>query len=373
MKPVQVFHVIPSLPAPLEGLRRLAYNLRWAWDHDTIELFRRLDSDLWESAGHNPVLMLGSIDQAELQAAAKDESYLAHLERTLKHLDAYLTSTSTWFHRTYENAGPMLVAYFSAEFGLTECLSVFAGGLGVLAGDHLKGASDLGVPLVGVGLLYQQGYFKQYLNPAGWQQETYEDNDFRNLPLSLVLKPDGSPLTVAVTYDGRVVAVRIWKVCVGRVNLYLLDTNVATNRQDDRDITDQLYGGDLEMRLKQEILLGIGGHRALEALGLEPTVYHMNEGHSSFLAVEWVRRLMEKRKLSFVEARAVASAGLIFTTHTPVPAGHDYFPAPLLERYLAEYIRRLGLTPADLAICPAARPECSAPSVRANGGRSRSG
>ena len=164
MKPVQVFHVIPSLPAPLEGLRQLAYNLRWAWDHDTIELFRRLDSDLWESTGHNPVLMLGSIDQAELEAAAKDEAFLAHLDRTLKELDAYLTSPSTWFHRTYGTPEAMLVAYFSAEFGLTECLSVFAGGLGVLAGDHLKGASDLGVPLVGVGLLYQQGYFKQYLN-----------------------------------------------------------------------------------------------------------------------------------------------------------------------------------------------------------------
>jgi starch phosphorylase len=167
MRPVQVFHVIPSLPASLEGLRRLAYNLRWAWDHNTIELFRRLDSDLWESTGHNPVLMLGSIDQAELEAAARDEAFLAHLDRTLQQLDAYLTNSSTWFHRTYGNPEGMLVAYFSAEFGLTECLSVFAGGLGVLAGDHLKSASDLGVPLVAVGLLYQQGYFKQYLNPAG--------------------------------------------------------------------------------------------------------------------------------------------------------------------------------------------------------------
>jgi starch phosphorylase len=347
MKPVQVFQVIPSLPAPLEGLRRLAYNLRWAWDHDTIELFRRLDRDLWESTGHNPVLMLGSIDQAELEAAAQDEAFLAHLDRTLKELDAYLTSPSTWFHRTYGAPEAMLVAYFSAEFGLTECLSVFAGGLGVLAGDHLKGASDLGVPLVGVGLLYQQGYFKQYLNPAGWQQETHEDNDFRNLPVSLELRPDGRPLTIEVAYDGRVVTAQIWKVRVGRVNLFLLDTNVAANRPDDRDITDQLYGGDLENRLKQEILLGIGGHRALEALGLQPTVYHMNEGHSAFLAVEWVRRLMEQRNLSFAEAREVASAGLIFTTHTPVPAGHDYFPAALLDRYLGDYIRRLGLAPAD--------------------------
>ncbi len=234
-------------------------------------------------------------------------------------LHAYLTSSSTWFHRSYGSPGTTLVAYFSAEFGLTECLSIFAGGLGVLAGDHLKSASDLGIPLVGVGLLYQQGYFKQYLNPAGWQQETYEDNDFHNLPLTLELRPDGQPLTIQVAYDGRIVTARIWRVRVGRVNLFLLDTNVAANRPDDRDITDQLYGGDLEVRLKQEILLGIGGFRALEALGLAPTVYHMNEGHSSFLSVEWVRRLMEKQHLSFAEAREVASAGLIFTGHTPVP------------------------------------------------------
>ncbi len=347
MKPVQVFQVIPSLPAALEGLRELAYNLRWAWDHDTIELFRRLDSELWESTGHNPVLMLGSIDQTELDAAARDESFLAHLDRTVNELHAYLTSSSTWFHRTYGSPGSTLVAYFSAEFGLTECLSVFAGGLGVLAGDHLKSASDLGIPLLGVGLLYQQGYFKQYLNAAGWQQETYEDNDFLNLPLTLELGPDGQPLTIQVAYDGRIVTARIWRVRVGRVNLFLLDTNVAANRPDDRDITDQLYGGDLEVRLKQEILLGIGGFRALEALGLAPTVYHMNEGHSSFLSVEWVRRLTEKHNLSFAEAREVASAGLIFTGHTPVPAGHDYFPAALLDRYLGEYIRRLGMTPGE--------------------------
>ena len=191
MKPVHMFHVVPSLPAALEGLRPLAYNLRWAWDHDTIELFRRLDSDLWESTGHNPVLMLGMVDQAQLEAAARDESFLAHLERAARDLDSYLAAESTWYRRNYSPVSGLLVAYFSAEFGLTECLSVFAGGLGVLAGDHLKSASDLGVPLVGVGLLYQQGYFRQYLNAAGWQQESYEDNDFQNLPLSVERRPDG--------------------------------------------------------------------------------------------------------------------------------------------------------------------------------------
>jgi len=347
MKPVHTFHVAPSLPAPLEALRPLAYNLRWAWDHDTIELFRRLDSDLWESTGHNPVLMLGAVEQAHLEAAARDESFLAHLERATGNLNSYLAAESTWYRRTYSPENGLLVAYFSAEFGLTECLSVFAGGLGVLAGDHLKSASDLGVPLVGVGLLYQQGYFRQYLNAAGWQQESYEDNDFQNLPLSREQRPDGSPLTIDVTYDGRSVLAQVWRVRVGRVSLFLLDTNLPANRPDDRVITRQLYGGDKEMRLKQEILLGIGGYRALQALGLDPTVCHMNEGHSAFLGLEWVRTLMQKHGLSFSEARAVASGGLVFTGHTPVAAGHDYFPPALIDRYLSAYMQKLSLTRAE--------------------------
>jgi starch phosphorylase len=344
VKPVHVFQVVPALPAALEGLRQLAHNLRWAWDHNTIDLFRRLDSDLWESTGHNPVRMLGLIKQAQLETAARDESFLAHLDRTVAELQRYAAAETTWYRRTYGKVDGMRVAYFSAEFGLTECLSIFAGGLGVLAGDHLKSASGLGLPLVGVGLLYQQGYFRQYLNAAGWQQESYEDNDFQNLPLSLERLADGRPVTVSLTFDGRTIAAQIWRVRVGRVPLFLLDTNLPFNRPEDRDITDQLYGGDLETRLKQEILLGIGGYRALEALGIEPTVYHMNEGHSAFLGLEWVRRLMEKWGLGFEEAREVASAGLIFTTHTPVPAGHDYFPPALLDRYLGEYMGRCKLT-----------------------------
>ncbi len=346
-KPIRTFTVSPALPAPLEPLRALAYNLRWAWNHDTIELFRRLDSDLWEKSGHNPVLMLGTIDQAQLEAAANDEGFLAHLARVKQDFDAYLTGESTWFRRTHGAFPGPLVAYFSAEFGLTECLSIFAGGLGVLSGDHLKSASDLGVPLVGVGLLYQQGYFRQYLNQAGWQQEAYEDNDFRNLPILLESDPTGAPILIEVAYPGRTVKAQVWRAQVGRVNLYLLDTNIPANRPDDRDITDQLYGGDLEMRIKQEIMLGIGGYRALEALGVEPLVYHMNEGHSAFLALERVRRLMETHGLSFAEAREAASAGLIFTTHTPVEAGHDYFPPSLMDRYFADYARSLGLSRRD--------------------------
>lgn len=345
MKPIRTFSVIPSLPGAIEGLRNVAYNLRWAWSHEAIELFRRLDRDLWESTGHNPVLMLGSIDQRKLDAAAHDDAFVAHLKRVEGDLEAYLNAETSWFRKKCAgHKDKPMVAYFSAEFGLTECLSIFAGGLGILAGDHLKSASDLGIPLVGVGLLYQQGYFRQYLNQAGWQQEDFPNNDFHNLPVSLAMTPDHKPVVVEVQFPGRIVRAQVWRVQVGRVSLFLLDTNFEGNaRPADRDLTDQLYGGDREMRIQQEILLGVGGYRALEALGLEPTVYHMNEGHSAFLALERVRRLMETRRLSYAEARTLASASLVFTTHTPVEAGHDYFTAEQMHRYFGEYARALGL------------------------------
>jgi starch phosphorylase len=344
MKPIRTFAVIPKLPARLEPLRRLAYNLRWAWNHQTVELFRRLDGDLWEASGHNPVSMLGRIDQSRLQSAAKDEAFLGHLDRVGKDLDAYMRGDEAWFGRHHAERDAPLVAYFSAEFGLTESLSIFAGGLGILAGDHLKSASDLGVPLVGVGLLYQQASFKQRLNAAGWQQEAFEDNDFPNLPVLLETKPDGSPLTVAVPLAGRDVHAQIWRAQVGRVSLYLLDTNTPLNeRGEDRAVTSQLYGGDRETRIRQELVLGLGGYRALEALGLHAAIFHMNEGHSAFLGLERVRKLMQDVKLSFRESVEEASASLIFTTHTPVAAGHDYFSPGLMARYLGDYSKSFGL------------------------------
>jgi starch phosphorylase len=348
MKPIRTFVVTPQLPPPLARLRELAYNLRWSWDHDTIELFRRLEGDLWESTGHNPVRMLGAIDQEVLREAAEDQGFLAHLERVCRDFDAYVSSSATWFERQHEKGRKGLVAYFSAEFGFTECLSIFAGGLGVLAGDHIKSASDLGVPLVGVGLLYQQGYFQQYLNDAGWQQQAYVENDFHNLPLTLVRRPDGTPLRVELPELGRAAVAQVWRVLVGRVAVYLLDTNVEPNAPSERDITDQLYGGDGEMRIRQEIVLGLGGYRALQALGLEPAVYHLNEGHPSFLALEHMRHLVDKQGMSFAEARELTSAALVFTTHTPVPAGHDYFPPALVERYLGGTVRALGISMPEL-------------------------
>jgi starch phosphorylase len=346
VKPVRTLKVIPALPHPVEGLRAAAYNLRWTWDHETIELFRRLDRDIWESTGHNPVLMLGTIEQEKLEAASHDDAFMAHLRRVSASLDLYLKGSGSWFEsRPPARRKKLLIAYFSAEFGLTECLSIFAGGLGILAGDHLKSSSDLGIPLVGVGLLYQQGYFRQYVNQAGWQQESYQDNDFLNLPIVPALDAAGNVLTVSVEFPGRDVRAQIWKAQVGRVPLYLLDTNIAANANtEDRMITDQLYGGDREMRIRQEIMLGIGGYRALRALGLEATVYHMNEGHSAFLAPERIRHLMESRGLNFAEARELASASLIFTTHTPVAAGQDYFSPGQIDRYFGDYSGRLGLS-----------------------------
>jgi starch phosphorylase len=346
VRPIQTFTVVPSLPPSIEALREIAYNLRWSWNHECIELFRRLDSDLWESSGHNPVLMLGTIDQEKLLRAACDDSFLAHARRVATELESYVTTDPRWFDKLCppENADKPRIAYFSAEFGITECLSIFAGGLGILAGDHLKSASDLGLPLVGVGLLYQQGYFRQYLNQAGWQQEIYEDNDFHNLPVSPAVDASGKPVMIRVELVDHPVYARVWRAQVGRIPLYLLDTNIEENPDPaDRDITDQLYGGNREMRIQQEILLGIGGYRALAALGVHPTVYHMNEGHSAFLALERVRHLMKEGRLSFNEAVQLASASLVFTTHTPVEAGHDYFSPDLMQRYFGSYARDLGI------------------------------
>lgn len=348
MQPIRTFNISPSLPARLEPLRKLAYNLHWDWNVETKDLFRRLDLDLWESSRHNPVLMLGTISQARLQEAAEDEGFLAQMDRAARQLDDYLQER-TWYHKnrnqgSEQNSSPECYAYFSAEFGLVDCLPVYSGGLGVLAGDHLKSASDLGLPLVGVGLLYQQGYFAQYLNADGWQQERYPINDFYNMPLHLERNPDGSELRIAVDYPGRIVYARVWRVQVGTVPLYMLDTNIEPNNSYDQNITDQLYGGDMDMRIHQEIMLGVGGVQMLKALGLKVTAYHMNEGHSAFLALERIRILIQEEGLNYVEARQVVASSNIFTTHTPVPAGIDLFPPDKVLYYLGHYAEIFGLS-----------------------------
>jgi glycogen phosphorylase len=331
------FSVIPSLPEKLEPLREIAYNVHWAWNQDAQELFWRLDRDLWDSTNHNPVMMLGKIDQSKLNDIAEDDGFLSHMNRVYLQLNIYLQDT-TWYQKKYGESDVPFIAYFSAEFGLTESLQIYSGGLGVLAGDHLKSASDLGIPLVGIGLCYKEGYFQQYLNSEGWQQEQYQLSDFYNLPMTLVDNEDETPLKIALDFPDRQVYFQIWKIQVGRVPLYLLDTNVAENSEDDKNITRALYGGDKEVRIQQEILLGIGGIRVLHALNIKPLVCHMNEGHSAFLALERIRVLIQKG-LTFDQARDIGIFSNIFTTHTPVPAGIDVFSNELVEKYFGKYYR----------------------------------
>jgi glycogen phosphorylase len=345
MQPIRTFNVSPSLPSKLAPLQKLAYNLYWDWNIEIKDLFRRLDRDLWETTRHNPVATIAQVSQTRLQEAADDDGFLAHMDRATAALADYQQSRD-WYKKHHGNANPETkpcFAYFCAEFGLVDCLPIYSGGLGVLAGDHLKSASDLGIPLVGIGLLYQQGYFAQYLGADGWQQERYPLNDFYNMPLVLERKPDGTEIRIAVEYPNRLVYARVWRVQVGTVPLFLLDTNIEPNSPYDQDITDALYGGDLDTRIHQEIMLGIGGFRALQALGYAPTVYHMNEGHSGFLILERLRVLMQQEKLTFAEAKQVAMSSQIFTTHTPVSAGFDLFPPDKAMYYVGHYANFYGL------------------------------
>ncbi len=334
----ETFRVRAFLPEELEPLSELAYNLHWSWDHDAIELFHRLDRDLWNETNHNPVKMLGSIKQDRLAKAINDDGFMDQLQRSYQTLQETLAGR-TWFEDKYGKFETPKIAYFSMEFGLNECLPIYSGGLGILAGDHLKSASELGLPLVGIGLLYQQGYFQQYLNADGWQQETYQENDFYNLPIKLQAGSDGAPAVVEIPFPGRSVFAQVWLAQVGRIPLYLLDTNLPQNQPADRNITGQLYGGDNENRIKQELVLGVGGMIALRALGLHVHVCHMNEGHAAFMALERMRHRKHKDGLTTDQALEVVKSGTIFTTHTPVPAGIDVFTAELVEKYLAPILR----------------------------------
>jgi starch phosphorylase len=342
MKAKVKYKVIPNIPPDLEGLSRLAYNLCFSWKDEIQDLFQRIDPRLWEECGHNPVLLLGLVSQERLNELSRDHNFLAQLERLIQNLNRYLSQPRILAEDYYPEM-PFQVAYFSAEFGLTECLPIYSGGMGMLAGDTLKSASDLNVPLVGVGLLYQEGYFSQYLSADGWQMETYPVNDFDTMPVNLVRNEKGKPLTISVEFKGQPVQILIWRIDVGRVPLYMLDTNMGANPPEFRRTTAQLYGGDREMRLRQEIVLGIGGVRALKVLGIEPTVFHINEGHSAFSTLERISILRKEKDLSFDAAREVALASTIFTTHTSVPAGNDLFDAELIRAYFEEYAKELGI------------------------------
>ncbi|MFW2331306.1 MAG: alpha-glucan family phosphorylase [Nitrospinota bacterium] len=344
MRKIIQYMVRPSLPERLEPLYGISKNLWWSWHPDAIALWRRLDPQLWFETGHNPTKLLGSISQSRLDELAEDDSFTNHMNRVIYALNEYMES-DFWFKKAHKSAlESTQIAYFSAEYGITDCLPIYSGGLGILSGDHLKSASDLGLPLVGVGLLYQQGYFQQYLNPDGWQQEFYPENDFFTMPVFRELDEAGNEIKISVPYPNRMVTARIWRAQVGRIPLYLLDTNIPENHMVDRTITHQLYGGDNITRVEQEILLGMGGVKALKALNIHPNVFHMNEGHSAFLALERILGLTKEAGLSYNEAKEEVIASSVFTTHTPVPAGNDRFDRDMILEYFNDYIHEVNIS-----------------------------
>ena len=335
--------VLPSLPEKISRLQELANNLWYSWSPELTQLFRRLDQETYDRCNQNPVQMLALISQEKLREAAEDESFVAHLGRVYEAFTSYITRRK-WFETRYPVCKEAKIAYFSCEFGLDVSLPIYSGGLGVLSGDHLKSASDLGIPIVAVGLLYRYGYFQQTLTSDGWQNESYIENDWYNMPVTLEKDAAGKPLQIMVEMGSSPVKAQIWRVQVGNVPLYLLDANIPENPSMHREITYQLYSGDKDTRIRQEILLGIGGVRALEALGYAPKAYHLNEGHSMFLCLERIRQLMGKEHLTYDQAVEVIWSTNVFTTHTPVPAGNEQFDVKLMETYLSPMAAALGLT-----------------------------
>ena len=338
--------VIPnhfSLPRRIERLGELAYNLWWTWHPDVQRLFMQIDSHLWEQTAHNPIIFLRKVERAKLNAVTHNSHFLDFYDRSIQAFDEYIGREDSWYEKNHGHTIKETIAYFSTEFGLHETLPIYAGGLGVLSGDHLKEASDLGLPLVAIGFLYTKGYFTQIISEDGWQEARYAKLNFEDLPVLPLLNEQEKPLTIPVELAGRDVLIRIWKIQVGRVPLYLLDSDVDGNSREDRELTSRLYSSDLDLRISQEIILGIGGVRALRKLGHSPAVWHMNEGHSAFMALERIRELVEKDS-SLEEAIAYVKGKTVFTTHTPVPAGSDEFPDWLIDKYFVRFREKLGLS-----------------------------
>jgi glycogen phosphorylase len=346
MEHIKTFHVYPKLPGSLSFLGVLSRNMWWSWKPDAIELFRRVEPRLWEASGRNPIVFATQVSQERLQKLAEDDSFLANLERVKQQFKERVLSPVDHARTPY--GADTRIAYFSMEFGIHESLPLFAGGLGVLAGDHLKSASHYGLPLVAVGLLYRQGYFQQFLDPSGWQQESYPEIDFYHLPLQRVKNDMGAGLRINVTGPEGDILADVWKIMIGRIQLVLLDTNLLDNPPAVRNITAKLYNSEPGIRLAQEVLLGIGGMRALAAMGIEPTVIHMNEGHSTFANVQRLIQVMEKHNLDRDTAMEVVARTSVFTTHTPVAAGHDEFHIDLVRPYIKPLAAQLNITEEQL-------------------------
>src|SRR5882762_1447476 len=339
-----------DLPPPLQPLEPLAWNYWWSWAPDGVEVFRDLDPGTWEQCERNPRALLAQTSDLQLSQMAADPAFADRVQRLSERFKAYQADTKSW---SKLQIGPRIgpqnpVAYFCAEFGIHSSLPLYSGGLGILAGDHLKSASDLNLPLVAVGLFYQFGYFRQELGADSWQEETYRENHSDELALQMVNDAAGKPLLIEVAMRERVVRARVWRADVGRVQLYLLDTNVAENEPTDRLVTGHLYGGDRETRLVQEMMLGIGGARLLQRLGIDPGVCHLNEGHSAFLTLELTRQLIEREGVSFSEAAGRVRERCVFTTHTPVAAGHDEFDTALVQKGFGDWPESaLGISQKD--------------------------
>ena len=337
--------VNPQLPKRINKLGEIANNLWWSWNSEFLKLFKRIDNDLWENSFKNPVKFLKHVSQERLEAVSKDIMFLKDYDKVVENFEDYMKSKNTWFSNKYPNNKNDLIAYFSAEYGLDETIPIYSGGLGILSGDHLKSASDLGIPLVAIGLLYKNGYFHQKIDGAGHQETEYHDIDLYDLPIHPVKDENGEDMMIYIKFPKRRIYLKVWQINVGRVKLYLLDSDIEKNNPEDRDVTLRLYGGDQEMRIRQEIVLGMGGVNLLtRKLGLNPTVYHMNEGHSAFLTLELIKNIMKEKEVSFEVAKDIVSSKTVFTTHTPVPAGNDIFPLSLVEKYFKEFWPRIGLS-----------------------------
>ena len=336
--------VNPQLPKRIEKLSEISNNLWWSWNTEFLRLFKTIDNDVWETCEKNPVKFLKQVSQERLEAVSKNVEFLKEYDKLARQFEDYMNSKNTWFANNYPENKNDLIAYFSAEYGLDRTIPIYSGGLGILSGDHLKSASDLGIPLVAVGLLYKNGYFHQKINGYGDQETEYINIELSNLPINPVKDKNGEDLIIYVKFPKRRLYLKVWQINVGRIKLYLLDSDIEKNNPEDRDVTLRLYGGDQEMRIRQEIVLGMGGTNLLtRALGLNPTIYHMNEGHSAFLILELMKNIIKEKQVSFDVARDIASSKTVFTTHTPVPAGNDIFPLDLVDKYFKDFWPRLGL------------------------------
>ena len=336
--------VTPQLPERIKDLSRIANNLWWSWNSEFLRLFKQIDIDLWEKVDKNPVKFLKLVSQEKLNVILQDNNFLKQYDELLENFNNYMNSKNTWFSKKYPNNKNDLIAYFSAEYGLDEIVQIYSGGLGILSGDHLKSASDLGVPLVAVGLLYKNGYFHQKLNSYGEQETEYRNLDLSSLPIKEVKNDNNENVLIDVKMPKGTVYLKVWKIMVGRVDLYLMDSDIEENPEEYRTITSTLYGGNQETRIQQEIVLGMAGTKLLKTIGLEPTVYHMNEGHSSFLILELIDEIMQEKQVSFNIAKDIVSSKTVFTTHTPVPAGNDIFPTSLVETYFNKIWDKFGIT-----------------------------